>query len=90
MSKAEAARNHREYIVHSAMYGVKDYIPGAAEADKASMLAELIQMHRDGTLTEGQVSRAARIDRLTVRHLCDRLDALTALERTSVTPVSIE
>ena len=70
-----AEREARLHIVFSAMYGAKSYVPGVDRADKATMLSALIAMHQDGTLTEGQVARATGLDRVTIRHLCDRIDA---------------
>jgi len=79
-NKVELDREKRENIVHSAMYGVKDYIGGVAQADMVSMLAALMKLHREGVLTEGQVSRATRIDRVAIRELADRIEERTSIE----------
>ncbi len=76
-SPAERIRNARESIVHAALFGVKGYVPGSHLADKATMLAALIQLHREEILTEGQVSRATRLDRVTVRHLADLFESVS-------------
>lgn len=74
MSPAERLRDERESIVHAALYGVRDYVPGALDASLTTMLAALIQLHRESVLTEGQASRATRLDRVVIRTLVDRFD----------------
>lgn len=78
MSPAERIRSEREDMVHAALYGVRDYLPGSLDASLTSMLAALIQLHREGVLTEGQTARATRLDRVTVRAFVDRFDARDA------------
>jgi len=74
VSPAERRRDERETIVHAALYGVRDYVPGADRASLTTMLATIIQLHREGVLTEGQTSRATRLDRVVIRTLVDRFD----------------
>ena len=71
LREPELSRSRRESIIHGAMYGDKSYIPGVDYADNVSMLACLIKLHLEETLTEGQVARATRLDRVTIRHLAD-------------------
>lgn len=74
MSPAERRRYERESIVHGALYGVREYVPGVLDASLTALLAAIIQLHREGVLTEGQTSRATRLDRVVIRTLVDRFE----------------
>lgn len=74
-NSVERQRAIRESVVHGGLYGVKSYIPHTGEPNKVLMLTALLQLHREEVLTEGQVSRATGLDRVSIRAFCDALNA---------------
>lgn len=80
----ERIRFARECAVHGGLYGVKSYIPHMDEPNIVTMLATLLQLHREGTLTEGQVSRATGLDRVSVRKFCDAIEEREEAARSAI------
>lgn len=67
-------RDRWEAVIHTALYHPTKYVRGSVKANLCGMLTLLIQLQREGTITEGQASRAAGLDRVTIRELADRMN----------------
>lgn len=69
-SRAKAWQTRREKYGPHGHSGVPYDRP--AGANEAKMLRFIIGLHRDGTISEGQASKATGLDRIKIRELADK------------------
>lgn len=75
MSGDLAAARRKAWETRRAKYGPRghagsyDRSPGSGFGQ--GMIALLVQLHREGVLSEGQVRRATGLDRVTIRAMAD-------------------